>query len=169
VYSRAVESGESSVLYALAVYALALAMAWLPGHALAGSSVATAVAQISPCRLTMAPHSIFPEKSPPASPSTPGAVRNHFFNSSADGRSGQLARAAPALGGPPVQIRGGARLRLGRAGGVRRLRTARGEGEDARECDNGDDPTHEIHPYWLGACGSFRVRSDLMYATSFHT
>ena len=48
------ESGESSVLYAFAVYALAFEIAWLPGHALAGSSVATAVAQISPCRLTIA-------------------------------------------------------------------------------------------------------------------
>src|SRR6187200_2475707 len=74
-------------------------MAWLPGQALAGSSVATAVAQISPCRLTMAPHSIFPENRPPASPSTPGAARNHFLRSSAEGRSPQFAAAPPACGG----------------------------------------------------------------------
>src|SRR3954463_16600248 len=91
VYNRAVESGVSSVLNALAVYAFAFEIAWLPGHALAGSSVATAVAQIWPWRLTIVPHSIFPENNPPASPSTPGAARSHFFRSSADGRSPQLA------------------------------------------------------------------------------
>src|SRR3954469_4716807 len=99
VYSRAVDSGKPSVLYAFAVYAFALAIAWLPGHALAGSSVATAVAQISPWRLTTAAHSIFPEKSPPAWPSTPGACRSQFFKSFADGRSRQRALAAPANGG----------------------------------------------------------------------
>src|SRR3954469_6810626 len=96
VYSRAVERGSPSVLYAFAVYAFALEIAWLPGHALAGSSVATAVAQIWPWRLTIVPHSIFPENNPPASPSTPGAARSHFFRSSADGRSPQLALAPPA-------------------------------------------------------------------------
>ena len=52
-----------------------------PARRWPGSSVATAVAQISPCRLTIVPHSIFPENRPPASPSTPGAVRNHFLRS----------------------------------------------------------------------------------------
>src|SRR5581483_7487933 len=98
VYRRAVDSGVSSVLYALAVYAFALAMAWLPGHALAGSSVATAVAQISPCRLTIDPHCILPEKRPPASPPSDGACRSHFFRSSADGRSRHDAAAAPCTG-----------------------------------------------------------------------
>src|SRR3954464_13124063 len=99
VYNRAVESGVSSVLNAFAVYALAFATAWLPGHALAGSSVATAVAQISPRRLTTAAHSILPENNPPASPPPPGAMRSHFFRSSAEGRSLQAAGAAPAYGG----------------------------------------------------------------------
>ena len=84
-------------------------MAWLPGHALAGSSVATAVAQISPSRLTIAPHSIFPENRPPASPSTPGAARSHFLRSSADGRSLQLA-LSPAGLRRPIQIGGRAGL-----------------------------------------------------------
>src|SRR3954464_12477785 len=74
-------------------------MAWLPGQALAGSSVATAVAQISPWRLTMAPHSIFPENRPPASPSTPGAARSHCLRSVDDGRSLHFAGAPPACGG----------------------------------------------------------------------
>ena len=45
VYSRAVDIGTESVLNALAVYALAMAMAWLPGQAAVGSSVETTTAQ----------------------------------------------------------------------------------------------------------------------------
>ena len=45
-----------SVLNAFAVNAFAFAIAWLPGQALAGSSVATAMAQSSPSRLTIAAH-----------------------------------------------------------------------------------------------------------------
>src|SRR4029453_236258 len=80
VYRRAVDRGISSVLYAFAVEALAFDVAWLPGpaHPLGGSPVAPAGAQISPCRLTIVPPSIFPENRPPASPSTPGAARSHF-------------------------------------------------------------------------------------------
>src|SRR6185503_19525485 len=55
-------------------------------------------AQISPCRLTIDAHSIFPEKKPPASPPSDGACRSSFFRSAADGRSRQLAAAPPARG-----------------------------------------------------------------------
>src|SRR5262249_25401631 len=82
----AVDIGCWSVLYAFAVYALAFANAWPPGHAVAGSSVATAVAQISPARLTTAAHSSFPEKRPPASPASPGARRRYSLRSVAVGR-----------------------------------------------------------------------------------
>src|SRR5204863_9559050 len=75
------------------------AIAWLPGHALAGSSVDAAAAHTSPWRLTTAAHSIFPENRPPASPSTPGAVRNNVFSSLADGRSRHIAASAPDHGG----------------------------------------------------------------------
>src|SRR3954471_11717220 len=96
VYSRAVESGVASVLKAFAVYALAFEIAWLPGHALAGSSVAPAVAQISPWRLTTVPHSILPDINPPASLSE-GVERSHFLRSSAEGRLLQSAFAAPGV------------------------------------------------------------------------
>src|SRR6476646_1938336 len=69
-------------------------MDWLPGHALVGSSVATAVAQISPWRLTTVAHSILPDINPPASLSD-GVERSHFFRSSADGKFPQSAFAAP--------------------------------------------------------------------------
>ena len=90
-----------------------------------GSSVATAVAQISPCRLTIVAHSILPENSPPASPSTPGAARSHFFRSSAEGRSRQLAGRG-SLVRRPVEIACGAGLGFCRtgAGGVRAPRGA---------------------------------------------
>src|SRR3954463_3994553 len=71
-------------------------MDWLPGHALVGSSVATAVAQISPRRLTTVAHSILPDISPPASLSD-GVERSHFFRSSVDGRLPQSAFAAPGV------------------------------------------------------------------------
>src|SRR5689334_24071544 len=93
-------------------------MAWLPGHALAGSSVATAVAHTSPWRLTTAAHSILPDIRPPASDSF-GASRSHFFRSFADGRSPHCADAAPCLGPPlwaaaPPACRSDASLPSGR-------------------------------------------------------
>src|SRR6476469_8075093 len=69
-------------------------MDWLPGQALDGSSVATAVAQISPRRFTIVAHSILPDIKPPASLSE-GVARSHFFKSSTDGRLLQSAFAAP--------------------------------------------------------------------------
>src|SRR3954471_651560 len=104
VYRRAVDIGTESVLKALAVYALATAIAWLPGHAAVGSSVETTTAQTSPERLTIAahskrptaqpsperltiaPHAKRPEATPPASPWS-GAAFKSFRRSSAEGRS----------------------------------------------------------------------------------
>src|SRR5262245_37571635 len=75
VYSWAVDSGPvlggvllTSRLNALAVYALALAIAWLPGHTCVGSDWLVAYAHSSPSRFTTAPHILVPWKSPPASP-----------------------------------------------------------------------------------------------------
>src|SRR5437016_14442077 len=56
VYRRAVESASESRLNALAVYALAFAMAWLPGHTWLGSAWEFATAQIFPSRFTTATH-----------------------------------------------------------------------------------------------------------------
>src|SRR5688572_14213218 len=60
VYRRAVDIGTTSVLKALAVKALALAMAWLPTQACAGSGIDTATAHSTPSRLTSAAHSALP-------------------------------------------------------------------------------------------------------------
>src|SRR5690349_4260836 len=60
VYRRAVDVGTASVLNALAVNALALAMAWLPTQACAGSGMDTATAHNLPSRFTSAAHSALP-------------------------------------------------------------------------------------------------------------
>src|SRR5229473_7139690 len=80
VYRRAVESASKSRLKALAVYALALAMAWLPGHTWVASSCEAATAHNLPSRFTTAPHIRSPWNSPPASP-LGTAVLAAFFKS----------------------------------------------------------------------------------------
>src|SRR3954454_11615088 len=78
VYKRAVDSGSLSVLNALDVLALALAMAWLPPQTAVGSSVDTATAHNRPERSTTAAHSLWPPSSPPASPAL-AACWSSFF------------------------------------------------------------------------------------------
>src|SRR5687767_15963529 len=63
----ALDSAKLSRLNAFAVYALAFAIAWLPGQTCVGSSVVVTYRQISPSRLTTAPHILAPPKRPPAS------------------------------------------------------------------------------------------------------
>src|SRR5205085_2885915 len=57
-----------SRLNALAVYALALAIAWLPGHTCVGSDLEAAAAHTSPARFTTAAHIRVPLKRPPMGP-----------------------------------------------------------------------------------------------------
>src|SRR4051812_5946960 len=64
-------------------------MPWLPGHAAAASSLATATAHSSPCRLTTAAHSKRPLASPPASP-LPGTDLSQSFSCFSFGTSLQL-------------------------------------------------------------------------------
>src|SRR5256885_2006884 len=85
VYRRAVESGCPSTLKALAVYALALAIDWLPGQICAGSSVDATTAQSRPERLTTAAHWLRPLKRPPTSPS-PGTCCNSVRSCCAVGK-----------------------------------------------------------------------------------
>src|SRR6185436_2928624 len=73
VYSIALESARLSRLNAFAVYALAFAIAWLPGQTCDGSPVDVAAAQNSPSRFTTAAHIRSPWKRPPASPPLEGA------------------------------------------------------------------------------------------------
>src|ERR1700730_6281197 len=108
VYSRAVESASASRLNAFAVYALALAMAWLPGHTCVASSCEAATAHSLPSRFTTAPHIRSPWNNPPASP-LGAAVLAAFFSSvfscAAAGSPAELACACggAAAGGGVVQ------------------------------------------------------------------
>jgi hypothetical protein len=80
----------------LAVYALALAIDWLPGHTWLGSSWEFATAHSFPSRFTTATHIRVPWNRPPASPPVEGAATKNVFKSAAVGKPEQLLGAVCA-------------------------------------------------------------------------
>ena len=65
-------------------------MAWLPGHTCVGSAVDVVYVQISPARLTTAPHLLSPWNNPPASPPAAGAAARKPFSAPSSGRPWHL-------------------------------------------------------------------------------
>src|SRR6266571_3538394 len=108
----AVERASTSRLNALAVYAFALAIAWLPGHTCVASAIDVAKAQSSPLRFTTAAHMRVPLNSPPASPPCDGAATRSCLSCPAEGTPEQFAAlswaCAPAVARPQRRRAGAA-------------------------------------------------------------
>src|SRR5438093_9703728 len=74
----AVDSARMSRLKALAVYALALEIAWLPGQVWLGSLVEVTNVHSVPSRSTTVPHILVPPNSPPTHPVPDTAPATQF-------------------------------------------------------------------------------------------